>query len=457
MATVTREKIGLLNDKIVVKVEKDDYLPSFEKAIKTYSKQANIPGFRKGMVPVGMVKKMYGSSVFADEVIKSVEKGLTDYMTGEKLEIFAQPLPLPENDSRSLDMNKPSEYSFSFEVGLKPVFNIDLHSDHLTRYKIEVTDEMVNEELERVLTNTGQMVDQEAINSEDNVIDGVLIECDAEGNEIEGGIRKETSLQAKYFNQTTRDQLWGKKVGDFLVFQFSAVFEDKERDWLYSDLGLAKDDPQSADKFFKFSISKISIIEKAALNEELFGKVFPDKGISTEEDFRNEMRQQIQSQWDTQSNSQLLHQIYHELLNHTQIEVPEDFLKRWMLTGREKPKTPEEVDKEYPVFINQLKWTLILDKIVQDNEIKVEPEDIRSFAKQQLRGYMGGSNIDIDQPWVTTYIDKMMQDKKFVEDSFLRIQTDKALAWAEAHVQPTEATISQSDFEKLVEAHSHEH
>src|SRR5439155_21548426 len=124
MATVTRENIGLLTDKLVVKVEKDDYLPSFEKAIKNYSKQANIPGFRKGMVPLGMVKKMYGSSVFADEVIKSVEKKLSDYMESEKLEIFAQPLPLPENDVRKFDMNQPSEYAFSFEVGLKPEFTI---------------------------------------------------------------------------------------------------------------------------------------------------------------------------------------------------------------------------------------------------------------------------------------------------------------------------------------------
>ena len=124
MATVTRENIGLLNEKITVKVAKDDYLPSFEKAIKHYSKQANIPGFRKGMVPAGMVKKMYGSSLFADEVLKSVEKGLTDYMVAEKLDIFAQPLPLPENDASQLSMNDPAEYAFAFEVGLKPDFTL---------------------------------------------------------------------------------------------------------------------------------------------------------------------------------------------------------------------------------------------------------------------------------------------------------------------------------------------
>src|SRR5450432_3185425 len=117
MANVTKENIGNLHDKLTVKISKEDYYPSFEKALKDYSKKANIPGFRKGMVPVGMIKKMYGNSVFADEVLRSVEKELTNYMVNEKLDIFAQPLPLPENDARQIDMGKPEEYSFAFEVG----------------------------------------------------------------------------------------------------------------------------------------------------------------------------------------------------------------------------------------------------------------------------------------------------------------------------------------------------
>ena len=148
MATVTRENIGLLNDKITVKVAKEDYLPSFEKALKNYSKQANMPGFRKGMVPAGLIRKMHGQSVFVDEVLRTVEKNLSDFMVNEKLEIFAQPLPLPENDSRQLDFNSPNEYAFAFEVGLKPDFKVaDLSAASLPFHKITVTDEMVDEEV----------------------------------------------------------------------------------------------------------------------------------------------------------------------------------------------------------------------------------------------------------------------------------------------------------------------
>src|SRR4051812_15124135 len=158
MATVTRENIGLLNDKITVKVSQGDYLPNFDKTVKQLSKTANIPGFRKGMVPVGMVKKMHGQALFTEEILKTVEKELTGYLQKEKLEIFAQPLPL-DSDSSKLDQYKPSDYDFSFEIGLKPAFNItplEEGKTTLTRYKIKATPEMVNEELERLQMKGGK-------------------------------------------------------------------------------------------------------------------------------------------------------------------------------------------------------------------------------------------------------------------------------------------------------------
>jgi len=181
MATITRENIGLLNDKITVKVAKEDYLASFEKSLKNYSKTANIPGFRKGMVPTGMIKKMHGPAVFTDEVLRTVEKELNGYMTAEKLEIFAQPLPLSENDARQIDMNNPAEYAFAFEVGLKPEFSVaDLSTEKVTRYKVTVTEEMVDEEVSRLQLRHGKMTDPETTTGDDNVINVTFIESDAE-------------------------------------------------------------------------------------------------------------------------------------------------------------------------------------------------------------------------------------------------------------------------------------
>jgi len=456
MATITRENIGVLNERIVVKVDKTDYLPSFEKAIKSYTKQANIPGFRKGMVPVGMVKKMYGSSVFADEVLKSVEKGLNDYMVNEKLEIFAQPLPLPENDASQLNMNSPADYAFAFEVGLKPDFAVaDLGKATLTRFKVTVTEEMINEELDRLRTRNGNMTEPETVNGDDNVLNVTFTEADAQGNEVEGGTSKDNSLLVKYFSESVRPGLIGKKKDDSIVLQLSTAFDDKERDFILKDLGL---DAADAAKYFKLAITKVGLVEKANLDETFFATVFPGKAIATEAEFRDAIKENIQQYWDAQSRNQLSDQVYHALLDHTNITFPESFLKRWMQTGGDKPKTAEQVESEYPGFVKSLSWTLIVDHLVKQAGIEVLPEDIRAFATQQLFSYMGGQMPNIEeQPWVNDYVEKMMKDRKFVEDSYHRIQTDKVFAWAETQVNPVEKAISGDAFTKMQEEHQHHH
>ncbi|HVX48662.1 MAG TPA: trigger factor family protein, partial [Chitinophagaceae bacterium] len=181
MATVTRENIAPLNDKLTVTVSKTDYLPAFEQSLKKYAKNANIPGFRKGMVPASLVKKMYGQGVFTDEILRTVEKELTGYIDAEKIDLFAQPLPL-ENDARALDMNNPGDYAFAFEIGLKPEINIDIAGIKVTRYKIEVTEDMINDEVNRLQIRYGKMTDPETVTCDDNVLNVQLTECDAEGN-----------------------------------------------------------------------------------------------------------------------------------------------------------------------------------------------------------------------------------------------------------------------------------
>ena len=458
MATVTRENIGLLTDKITVNVAKGDYLPSFEKALKNYGKQANIPGFRKGMVPSGLIKKMYGNSVLTDEVLKTVEKELNTYMTNEKLEIFAQPLPLPENDARQIDISKPDDYSFAFEVGLKPAFSLaDLGTAKLTRYKVEVTPAMIDEEIERQQTRAGKMTEPESVASDENVLNLTFTETDADGQPVEGGISKDNSLLVKYFNEATRPKWIGLKNGDSLVLQLSAALDQKEREWVLNDLGLSKDDPAAADKYFRATITKVGLIEKAELNEEFFKAAAPNKEIQTAEAFRDHVRDEIQAYWDTQAGNQLQHTLYHELLDHTNIEFPESFLKRWMQTGGEQPKSQAEVEQEFPSFVNQLKWTLIVDKVVRENNIEVNPEDIREFAKQQLFGYMGMPAGGEEQPWVNDYVQRMMQDRKFVEETVHRIQTDKVFGWAATQIHPTEKSIAREEFQHMNEEHQHHH
>lgn len=461
MATVTRENIGLLNDKITVKVAKEDYLPSFEKALKNYSKQANMPGFRKGMVPAGLIRKMHGQSVFVDEVLRTVEKQLTDFMSNEKLEIFAQPLPLPENDASQLDVNTPNEYAFAFEVGLKPEFKVaDLAGATLPFHKITVTPEMVAEEIERLQLRNGNMTEPETVSSEDNVLNVSFTELGADGQPVEGGATKDNSLLVKYFAEGFRAGLMGKKAGDSFTIKLKDAFEGKELEWVLSDLGFAKDDAEAAAKDFQMNITKLGLVEKAPLEEALFKAVFPGKEIADEAAFREAIKEDIQAQLDSQSRNQLYDAIYHYLVDKTEIAFPESFLKRWMQNGGEQPKTAEQAEKEYPSFVNSLKWTLIVDQLTKDNNVEVNPEDLRDFARAQLFSYMGNMNmgqLDIEQPWVNDYVERMMKDRKFVEDSFHRIQTDKIFALAESLVKKDEKPISLEDFQKMQAEHHHHH
>jgi trigger factor len=461
MATITKENIGLLHEKLSVKLEKTDYLPSFEKALKEYSKKANIPGFRKGMVPAGLIKKMHGHSLFMDEVLKTVDRELNDYLQNSKQDIFAQPLPM-ETDIRQIDVNNPADYTFNFEIGMKPEFQLpDLAKVNITRYVVTVTDEMVDSEITRLQNRHGNMKDEETVTTEENVLNVNFVETDADGHESEGGIKKDNSLLVKYFAEGFRKSWIGKKKEDFVVVQIKTAFDEKETEWIISDLGL-KDQPNATNKFFKIVITKIGLLEKRELNEEFFNQLYPGQDVKTEDDFKNKVKEGIQAYWYGQARNQIHDQVFHEFVDHTAIKFPEGFLKKWMKTQNEsgknqEPRSDEEVEKEFPSFLSQLKWTLITDKIVNENAIQVSPDEIRGFAKQQLFSYMGGANLSDDQPWVTDYIEKMMKDKKYVEDSYNRIQTQKIFEWTETRVKPTDKDISAEEFTNMVEAHQHHH
>ncbi len=454
MATINRENIGLLNDKLTVTITKEDYFKSFDLNLKKQAKTANIPGFRKGMVPAGLVKKMYGQSVFTDEVFRTVEKELNQYMSREALDIFGNPLPL-ENNARDLDMNNPGDYVFSFEIGLKPSFEMDSKDIKVKKYVITVSDAMIDEEVARLQTRFGKMTEPEAVTNEENVLNVTFTETDATGNLTENGVTKDNSVLVKYFSEKFRENLTGKKTNDILNLQINQAFDDKEAETILADLGLTKED---GNRFFNMLITKVGMVEKAALDEEFFLAAYPNNdNIKTEADLRNEIKADIEKYYEQSARNQIHDQIYHYMLDHVKMEFPENFLKRWLQTGGEKPKTAEQATEEYPSFVNQLKWTLISTKLAADTKIEVLPEDIRNFAKMQLFSYMGSQlgAMGDNQQWIEDYANRMMQDKKFVEDSYHRISAEKLFGALETQVVAKDEAISSEDFAKILEHHHH--
>lgn len=454
MALVTRENIGLLHDKLTVTVSQNDYQKNFDNALKKYAKNANIPGFRKGMVPTGLVKKMYGNGVFVEEVVKAAENELYNYLQNEKLDIFAQPLPT-DSDLKSIDFNNPQDYSLNFEIGLKPNFSIDAKNFDLTKFNIEVEEKMVEEEIERLQKRFGVLTEPTTVTNDEDMLNITFEECDENGNVIEGGASKQDSLLLKYFKADFRKNLLNKAKDEFVTLTLETAFEDKELSFVAKDLGLDKENAEHLKKHFKATITKIGFVEKAELNEKMFAQAFPNAELKTEADFRAYLKQDISKALDMQSRNQLHDQIYHCLLDKTTIDLPEGFLKRWLQTSSETPKTTEEVENEYPSFANSLKWTVITNKVAEENNIKVEQNDLKDFAKQQLFSYMG-MNVDVEeQPWVEDYLNRMMKDKKFVEDSFYKVQTEKIFAVLESQVSPKQENIKYDEFAKKLHHHHH--
>lgn len=453
MATITRENISTLNDKVTVNLEKNDYLPSFEKSLKTYAKSANIPGFRKGMVPSGLIKKMYGQSVFTEEVLRMVEKELNNYLGNEQLEIFAQPLPL-ETDSRMLDINNPGDYAFAFEIGLKPDFDVKTDDLNVNFFKVQVTEEMVNEEINRMRTKYGKMTEPEEINNEEQVLNIHFSEADLNGALVENGIEKDDSLLVKYFTADTQKELTGKKKNDTILIQLNKAFEEKEREWVLQDLGLDKTKAEDAEKLFNLTITKIGFVEKADLDEKFFSSVYPESSITNEEELRNAVKVEIENYYEIQSRNQLHDQIYHFLIDHVEIPFPENFLKRWLQVGGEKARSQEDAEKELPIFLNQLKWTLINSKLLSENNITVEQQELKDAAVKQITSYMRNQNIN-DAPWLEEYANRMLQDKKFVEETYMRLQTEKLFNLLEGKANITEETVSAEQLEQKMHHHHH--
>ncbi len=454
MATVTRENIGNLHDKITVKLSKEDYMPTFEKTLKQYAKNANVPGFRKGMVPAGMVRKMYGQSLFGDEVLRSAGAKLEEYLGGEKLSIFAQPMVLPNEQPLSLDMNNPAEVDFAFEIGLKPDFTVPAldNKTKLTRYKISVSDKMLEDEIERIQRRYGKVEDQVSVIGKDDILYTTFAPCDADGNVTGEGV-DDTEVMEKMPSKL-QEMLMGKKANDTVVFRPADVAEGAELQSFMKDP--LKQPIEAAEGYFKLTITKVGLLVPRELDVELFAQVFPNEMMTSEADFKERIRTELSKEYVRISNERLQNEMYELLVHNTPIQLPESFLKRWMREGGEKRKSAEEVETEFPSFVHQLLWTLISDKIIIDNKIEVSLEEVNSDIKTRVLAYFG-METDEDAPWMEGYMAKVAKDQKTLDETYRRLLFDKLFKFLETQFVVEEKEVGEEEFFKLADPHAMHH
>ncbi|MGB1169067.1 MAG: trigger factor [Flavobacteriaceae bacterium] len=373
---ITRENIDALNAVVKVDIIADDYQSKVDKILVDYRKKADIPGFRKGHVPMGMIKKQYGKSVMIDEVNKLLQDALNKYLTEEKIEILGNPIPrIQENFSWDT-----KSFSFEFELGLVPQFEVNLNSKKkITQYVINADKSLIDKEVENLQSRYGKMSSVDVIDEKTNVT-GTFVN---EEKEIE---KKSTINLSDIKGKTNLKKFIGGKVGDVIELKTKGLFSEDSK--LMAALGLSSDETKGLNIKVLFTIEETTEIELADLDQELFDKLFTDGSVKSVTELRNKIKEDAEKQFQQQADQQLLNSVTEFLIDNTSFELPSEFLQKWLATAGEKQLTPEQAAEEYSKSEKGLRYQLIQEKILKDNDIKLDYEELKEYAKGFIRTQM---------------------------------------------------------------------
>lgn len=397
---ITKESIDELNARVTIKLEPADYQPQVERSLREHAKKAKFPGFRPGKVPVGVVKKMYGPSVLVDEVNKMLSNQLYEYIWQEKLEILGNPIPSSSVMPKA-DWENPSDMEFTYDLGLAPQIELSLGSSFkFDRFVIEATDKDIENSLDNIAKRGGEMIEHDTI-ADNDLVRVQWVELNADLNIKDGGILHSSSVSLDTLTEDVKRSLIGKKLTDSLNVNFRD-FSKNDTD-LAAMLGSNREQLNEVNNDFKITIERIQRLKPAELNEELFRKMYPDGSVTTLDDMKARIKKDYASYFEKESERKLKNDIVIDLLKNTKITLPDEFLKRWLLTVGEKKSTKEQVELEYPNYRDGLKWQLIEHKIIRENGFKVSADELKEGIRQQLKqqfAYYGMMQAD----------DEMMDD-----------------------------------------------
>jgi len=380
---ITRENIDNLNAVLEVKIEKADYEEKVETVLKDYRKKATIKGFRPGMVPIGLVKKMYGKAVQIEEINKLVTEKIQNFITDEKLEILGDPIP-KEDEKNIIDFETQENFTFSFEVGLSPVIELNIsNKNKVPHYEIIIDEKMKNDYLNNYTRRYGELRKAD-ITKDKDMIKGKIEAIDKNGDAVpEGPSAEETSLGIDIIKDSKiKKKFIGKSIGDIIDFDLKKAFPNNTE--IAGILQKKKEDVTDIEGNFRFTVKEISRFHPAELGKELFDKIYSEGVVSSEEEFMKKIEDEIALNLKRESDFKLMMDVKNLAIEKTDFQLPEDFLKRWLLRVNEKT-TREQIETEFDSFRKDLKWQLIRNKVARDNEVKITEEELQQEAENITR------------------------------------------------------------------------
>lgn len=443
---VVKKDIDQLNATLTITIEPIDYEEKVVKELKNIRQKANIPGFRPGMVPASLVKKMYGKAVLGEEVNKAINEGIYKYIQEQQLNILGEPLPNVE-DTPDIDWDNDTSFSFAFDIAVAPVFDANLsNKDTITYYEIKVDDDMVNKQIESYRSNFGSYIEAEQVVDGD-IVKGILTE------QKEEGIRKEDAiLSPRYMEDKEQQKLFiNAKKGDIITFNPKMAFSNEAE--MASLLGIKKEEAGEHTGDFTFEITHITRHEMAAVDAELFAKVYGADAVADEEAFRARIHDDIQKSLTADADYQFGKDAKKAVLKKMEgLTFPDAFLKRWILANN-KDLTAEKLDEEYPELLKGLCWDLALDQLLKHYDIKVEKEDMEAFAKDITRmQFLQYGMSNVDDALLTQYANQMLKDEKQLRAVVSRVSENKVYEALKGVVKLKKKAISQEEFNKLLTA-----
>jgi len=441
---ITKHDIDSLNAEIKISVTPSDYEERVSEAIKKVQRQANMPGFRPGKVPTGLIKKQYGTQILVDEINKLLNDSIYKYIAENKIAILGNPLP---KDQKSVDFVNQKDFEFIYELGLAPEFTLNLNSNNTFTYKtVKVDDELIEKYVKDVRRNYGKPAYPDTAGEKDIIFIDIN-ELDASGEIKPGGIFKSTSVSyERTKNEQAKAKLLGVKKDDKIIVNINELYEsavDKS-----VSLGIDKETADSVDCNLQLKVKNISRLEESALDQDLFNKVYGEGKVTSEEEFRNKIREELGAMFNVDAEKFLRAEVEKNLIEKINIQLPDSFLKRWLSVANEKPITEEEIDKEYPSYAKAMQWKLIENKIIKDNEIKVDDSEAKDEAKAFIRGEYarhGQSATEDDLEKISVdLLSKEKEAQKIFENVYSRKVID--LIKEKSTLQPKE--VSYDDFFK---------
>lgn len=447
---ITRENINELNAVLKVKVEKTDYEEKVENVLKDYRKKANIKGFRPGMVPIGVVKKMYGRAVKIDEINKCVTENIQKYLTDEKIEILGDPLAKTD-EQENIDFDARDEFDFSFELGLTPSIEIGIsQKNKVPFYSIAIDEKMKNDYISNYTRRYGELSKAE-VTEEKDILKGKIEALDNNGTLVADGPANDFSSLAVDIikDEEIKKSFIGLKVNESVDFDIKKAFPNDNE--IAGLLKKKKEEVEGIDGNFRFTVSEITRFHPAEIGKELFDKIYGEGVVNNEEEFATKIEGEIAASLKTESDFKLMQDIKKLTIEKTDFPLPEDFLKKWLLKVNEKTSA-EQIDKEFDSFRSDLKWQLIKNKVAKENEIKITEEEMQKEAENITRiqfrqyGLFYATDEQIANYGKETL--KREEDAKRIADKIL---DDKVIGILKDVVKIEEKSVTAEEFNKLFE------